>query len=142
MLSPNGIRAICFDLDGTLRHSRPTFAEAFFDVAARLGVPYSRESRQSAARWLLYYWAKSDELVSDREIFAGQDEAFWRNHARLFLEVLGCSPEQAVDLAAAASQHMADEFKPLDWVPPDVPLALQALKSAGFNLKTCQTGRY
>ena len=134
MLSPNGIRAICFDLDGTLRHSRPTFAEAFFDVAARLGVPYSRESRQSAARWLLYYWAKSDELVSDREIFAGQDEAFWRNHAKLFLEVLGCSPEQAVDLAAAASQHMADEFKPLDWVPPDVPLALQALKSAGFNL--------
>lgn len=134
MLSPNGIRAICFDLDGTLRHSRPTFAEAFFDIAARLGVPDSRESRREAARWLQYYWAKSDKLVSDRETFAGQDDAFWSNHARLFLEALGCSSEQAVGLAPAASQRMIDEFKPQDWVPPDVPLTLQALKSAGYNL--------
>ncbi len=134
MLSPNGIRAICFDLDGTLRHSRPTFAEAFFDIAARLGVPYGRESRRKAERWLHYYWAKSDELVSDREIFAGQDDAFWSNHARLLLKALGCSPDQAGALAPVASQHMADEFKPQDWVSPDVPSTLQALKEAGYHL--------
>lgn len=134
MLSPNGIRAICFDLDGTLRYSRPTFAEAFFDIAARLGVPYTYESRRSATRWLFYYWAKSDELVSDRAVFGGQDEAFWSNHARLFLEALGCTPQQAIDLAEEASRRMTNEFKPQDWVPPDVPLALQTLKSAGYNL--------
>lgn len=134
MLSTNGIRAICFDLDGTLRYSRPTFAEAFFDIAARLGVPYTYESRRSAARWLFYYWAKSDELVSDRAVFGGQDEAFWSNHARLFLVALGCTPPQAKDLAPAASQRMTEEFKPQDWVPPDVPPTLQALKTAGFSL--------
>lgn len=134
MLSPNGISAVCFDLDGTLRYSRPTFAEAFFDIAARLGVFSDAETRRSASRWLFYYWAKSDELVSDRESFGGQDEAFWRNHARLFLEELGCTPQQAKGLAPEASQRMTDEFKPQDWVPPDVPLTLQALKSAGFSL--------
>jgi len=92
LLSPNGIRAICFDLDGTLRYSRPTFAEAFFDIATRLGVYFDAETRRRASRWLFYYWAKSDELVSDRELFGGQDEAFWRKHARLFLEKLGCTP--------------------------------------------------
>jgi HAD superfamily hydrolase (TIGR01549 family) len=134
LLSPNGIRAVCFDLDGTLRYSRPTFAEAFFNIAMRLGVSFDLETRRSASRWLLYYWAKSDELVSDREFFGGQNEAFWRNHARLCLEELGCTPGQARDLAPEASQRMTDEFKPQDWVPPDVPLTLQALKSAGFSL--------
>ena len=134
MLSTNGIRAVCFDLDGTLRYSRPTFAEAFFDIATSLGVSYSPGSRRHASRWLHYYWAKSEELVSDRELYAGQDEAFWRNHARLLLEVLDCAPQQAIELAPVASQRMADEFKPEDCVFPDVPQALQELKSAGFSL--------
>jgi HAD superfamily hydrolase (TIGR01549 family) len=134
LLSPNGIRAICFDLDGTLRYSRPTFAEAFFDIAASLGVSYSPEMRRHAARWLHYYWARSKELISDRELYAGQDEAFWRNHARLLLEALGCAPLQAEELAAVASQRMTDEFKPEDCVFPDVPQVLQELKAAGFSM--------
>ena len=134
MLSTNGILAICFDLDGTLRYNRPTFAEAFLDIATSLGVSYSPEIRRSASRWMHYYWAKSKELLSDRELFAGQDEAFWRNHARLLLEILGCTPQQATDLAQVASQRMTDEFNPEDCVFPDVPQVLQELKSAGFSL--------
>lgn len=130
----NGVRAILFDLDGTLRHSRPTFAEAFFDIAARLGTPDSREGRRGAARWLHYYWAKSDELVSDRRAFAGNDEAFWINHARLFLIALGCTSELAADLATKASQRMNAEFRPQDWVAPDVTPALQTLKASGYRL--------
>lgn len=134
MLSTNGIRAICFDLDGTLRYSRPTFAEAFFDIAASLGVSYSSEIRRSASRWLHYYWAKSEELISDRALYAGENEAFWQNHSRLLLEALGCTPQQAADLAPVASQRMTDEFKPEDCVYPDVPQVLRELKSAGFSL--------
>ena len=134
MLSANGIRAILFDLDGTLRYNRPSFPETFFNIASRLGAPDVQEYRWRAARWLHYYWANSNELVSDLAIYPDQTEAFWTNHARLFLGALGCAPEQAAALAPQAYQHMNEEYKPQDCVPADVPETLQALKEAGYTL--------
>jgi len=134
LLVSNSIRAIFFDLDGTLRHSRPHYAETFFGIAARLGVVMSAEDRRRAARWLHYYWARSDELVADRSAFADDLEAFWSNHARRFLIALGCTPEHAERLAPGAYQLMNDEFNPDDWVPPDIPPALETLKNAGYQL--------
>lgn len=132
--SKNGIRAIIFDLDGTLRHNRPHYAEAFFGIASRLGVTMTAGDRWRAARWLHYYWARSDELIADRSAFADDLEAFWANHARRFLIALGCTPEGAGELAPQAYQLMNDEFNPDDWVPPDIPPALESLKNAGYQL--------
>ncbi len=44
------------------------------------------------------------------------------------------SPDQALHLAPEIYRHMTETFKPEDWVPQDVPLALQALRSSGFRL--------
>lgn len=134
ILCADGVRAILFDLDGTLRYNHPTFAEAFYDIAARLGAPVTDESRRRASRWLHYYWAKSDEFVADRNAFGDQSEAFWIHHDLLFLGALGCPPGQASDLALQAYQHMIDEFKPQDCVFPDVTPTLQVLKEAGYSL--------
>jgi HAD superfamily hydrolase (TIGR01662 family) len=134
LLDSAKIRAILFDLDGTLRHSRPHYTETFTGIAARLGLNVTGEDRRRGARWLHYYWAKSDELVADRSRYADEPEAFWMNHARLVLVALGCAPEQASTLAPQAYQLMNDEFKPQDWVPPDIPPALQSLKDAGYQL--------
>jgi len=134
LLSANGIRAILFDMDGTLRHNRPSYPDTFFNIATRLGAPDVRENRWRAARWLHYYWANSNELVSDQAIYTDQVEAFWTNHARLFLSALGCIPEQAAALAPLAYQHMNEEYKPQDWVPADVPETLRVLKEAGYKL--------
>jgi HAD superfamily hydrolase (TIGR01549 family) len=132
--SHNGFRAILFDLDGTLRHNRPSYAEAFFSIAARLGAPSRPEDYQREARWLHYYWARSEELVSDRSLFGENHEAFWTNHARLALLALGCAPEAAESLSPLAYQHMNEEYHPEDWVSPDVPPVLQALRDAGYCL--------
>jgi len=133
-LSTNGFRAILFDLDGTLRHSRPHFAEAFIGIAARLGVTMTTEDRWRAERWLHKYWARSEELVADRVTFDEDLEAFWSNHARRFLMALGCAPESAGELAPQAYQLMNREFNPDDWVAPDVPPALEKLRNAGYQL--------
>jgi FMN phosphatase YigB (HAD superfamily) len=132
--SANGFRAILFDMDGTLRHNRPHFAQAFFDIAASLGAPPTAEAFSNAARWLHYYWAKSEELVADRAVFGEDLVGFWTNHARLMLVTLGCPLEQAVELAPLAYQRMNDDYHPQDWVSPDVPPTLGALRDAGYHL--------
>jgi putative hydrolase of the HAD superfamily len=134
LLDSRVIRAILFDLDGTLRHSRPHYNEAFAAIATRLGLAVTPEDRRRGGRWLHYYWAKSDELVADRSQYADDPEAFWTNHVRWVLIALGCDPQQSARLAPQAYQLMNDEFKPQDWVPPDIPPALQTLKNAGYRL--------
>lgn len=134
VFSSNGIGAILFDLDGTLRHNRPSFNQAFFDFAAQLGVSTPPESRRRALRWLHYYWAQSPECLADLQTFGGLTDAFWINHARLDLLALGCSPEQAEALSPEASRRMKEDYKPEDCVPPDVPETLRVLGGAGFTL--------
>lgn len=133
MLSRNSITTILFDLDGTLRHSRPSFTGTFISLAVQLGAPDSEEQRRRATRWLHYYWAQSSELLADRQVYQ-DEEIFWTNHSRLFLINLGCLPEQAEKLAPELYRHYIKEFQPEDWVPPDVPETLEALKNADYTL--------
>jgi HAD superfamily hydrolase (TIGR01549 family) len=131
--SRNSITTILFDLDGTLRHSRPSFTETFFSLAVQLGAADSEEHCRRATRWLHYYWAQSSELLADRQVYQ-DEEVFWTNHARLFIINLGCLPEQAEKMAPELYRHYINEFQPEDYIPPDVPETLQILKSAGYTL--------
>ena len=134
MISPNGVRAILFDVDGTLRANRPSSLHAFYNFAAQLGVPDSAEKRLGAMRWTHSYWATSPELKMDLETFRGDEEAFWTNYSRLHLGAFGCGEDQALELAPRLHECMKNEYKPEDWVPPDVPATLQLLGKAGFRL--------
>ena len=133
MHSCNSITTILFDLDGTLRHNRPSFVESLISRAVQLGAPDSKEHRRRATRWLHYYWAQSSELLADRQVYQDED-IFWTNHAHLFLINLGCSPALAEDAAPEVYNYYQDEYRPEDWVPPDVPETLEALKNAGYTL--------
>ncbi|HJW90781.1 MAG TPA: HAD family hydrolase [Anaerolineales bacterium] len=134
MFSPNGITTILFDLDGTLRHSRPTMNQAFYKFAVELGLPESAEGCRAALRWLHYYWAQSPELLADLETYQGKEESFWLNHARLHLLAFGCPEDRLEALAPEISRRMYEEYEPEEWISPEVPEMLQALKQAGFTL--------
>jgi putative hydrolase of the HAD superfamily len=128
------IRAVLFDLDGTLRHSQPTFIQAFLHIAGSLQVDLSPENNRQASRWLHYYWAKSHELLADWPTYLEQPQQFWANHARLLLRAMGCDKTESVSLSAEIAGRMQDSFKPEDRVLPDVPSTLRDLKSAGYRL--------
>jgi HAD superfamily hydrolase (TIGR01549 family) len=130
-----------FDFDGTLRHSRPSYTQAFLEIAASLGVPESTEGRLKSQRWLHYYWAQSGEMLADREDFEDKSELFWENHARKKLLAYGISAEQAADLAPTIYQRMAEEFDPQDWVAPDVHETLGYLQESGFRLAVVSNRR-
>ena len=128
------IRAVLFDLDGTLRHSQPTFMQAFLQIAGSLQVDLSPENSRQASRWLHYYWAQSRELLADWPTYLEQPQHFWANHARLLLLAMGCGEAESTSLSTGIAGRMQDSFKPEDQVLPDVPSTLMHLKSAGYRL--------
>ena len=132
MLSPNGIRAIFFDLDGTLRHSVPTGGDVFNDYVKTLGLNVNHEDRLRAVRWEHLYWASSVDLRDDLLAHSGETENFWIEYSRRRLVVLGASPASALEFAPKVSMHMGEVYKPQSIVPEDVRKVLPELKQAGY----------
>jgi HAD superfamily hydrolase (TIGR01662 family) len=134
MITLNGIKAIFFDLDGTLRHSVPSGGEVFTDYVQTLGLQVDEEARLRAMRWEHFYWANSVDLRDDLLAHSGESENFWIEYSRRRLTALGASPEWAIEFAPAISKHMGEFYKPESIVPTDVRKALPELKEAGYLL--------
>ena len=127
------IRAIFYDLDGTLRMNVPNGWRAFADFAKEFGLHSSPEDRLRIARWEHYYFAESPEIQSDRVSFT-DSPSFWANYSRRQLAVLGASPEQASELAPKLHQRMTDAYRPVDIIPDDLVETLGTLKDQGYLL--------
>lgn len=133
-ISPNGIKSILFDLDGTLRHHIPSGGEVFTEYIVRLGIPVSDEARRRAARWEHFYFANSLEIRADTKKYGNDEQAFWVNFATRRLTAMGCSPAQAESLAPQISAYMREAYKPEVWIPPELGAVLPSLKEAAFVL--------
>lgn len=134
MIPPNGIKAIFFDLDGTLRHSVPSGGEVFTDYAISLGLPVNDEARLRALRWEHLYWANSVDLRNDLLAHSAETENFWIEYTFRRSIALGASPQWAREFAPDISRHMGEFYKPESIVPEDVRRTLPQLKEAGYLL--------
>jgi len=134
MIQLNGIKAVFFDLDGTLRHSVPSGGEVFTDYVITLGLPVDDEARLRALRWEHLYWASSTDLRDDLLAHAGETEKFWIEYSRRRLIALGASSQWARENAMKASVHMGEFYRPESIVPDDVRRALPLLKESGYIL--------
>jgi len=128
----NGIKAIFFDLDGTLRHSVPEGGSVFSDYVMSLGLHIDNEDRLRAMRWEHEYWASSVDLREDLIAHSDDTDNFWIEYSRRRLIALGASPDWAKVFAPKASAHMGEEYKPESIVPADVRRTLPELKKAGY----------
>lgn len=135
------IRAVVFDLDGTLRHNQPGSTDFFIDHAVRLGVQATPDRRRLAVRWSHYYWAQSGELLADIKTYESTDAAFWHNYARRQLEALGCSADRSRILADPLFETMQNVYQPEDWVADDVRPTLAWLQEAGLRLAVLSNRR-
>lgn len=134
MISSDSVKAIFFDLDGTLRHSVPSGADVFTDYVIGLGLQVDREARLRSMRWEHLYWASSVDLRDDLLAHSGDTENFWIEYSRRRLVALGASPERAVEFAPRVSKHMGEFYKPESIVPEDARRVLPQLKQAGYIL--------
>ncbi len=128
------IKAIFFDLDGTLRHSVPAGGDVFTDYVRTLGLRITHEDRLRAIRWEHLYWANSVDLRDDLLAHSGETENFWIEYSRRRLVALGVAPALASEYAPKVSAHMGTEYKPESIIPEEVRKALPELKQAGYIL--------
>ncbi len=134
MPSPNKIKAIFYDLDGTLRTNLPLGRDVFVEQAAALGLKFSPETIRRAAIWEHRYFAESPELIHDREEFRDDSRAFWLNYSARQLQVLGVAPELARELATPLNAYMSEHFKPQDIIFEDVQTTLRTLHEGEYFL--------
>lgn len=134
MTSNHSIKAVFFDLDGTLRHSVPEGGQVFDEYLVSLGHSLTEEARQRAMRWEYLYWANSADLRDDLLAHSADSDNFWIEYSRRRLVAIGLSPVSAREFAPQVSAHMGEMYKPESIVPEDVRRLLPALKGAGYIL--------
>lgn len=122
------IKAVFFDLDGTLRHNLPAGGEVFAEYAIQNGLHATEDDRLRAMRWEHYYWANSSDLQADRQEYSDDGQAFWDKYARRQLVALGASYSLAEDLAPKINAYMLQSYRPQSVVPDEVMRLLSALK--------------
>ena len=128
------IKAVLFDLDGTLFHYLPTSGEVFLDYLRSAGFHISEADRVRAEHWVHFYFAHSPEIQDDDRTFGDDQKGFWVNFTRRRLIAFGISPVKAADMAPQVSDHMSEIYKPKIQVPEDAHAILDLLKESGYVL--------
>ena len=128
------LKAIFFDLDGTIRHNEPRGFDVFAEHASSLGLRVRDDDLLRAMRWEHYYWANSRELIHDQSRHGRLTVEFWAAYAQRQLTALGASNKQAAALAPAMNAYMEASYNPGSVVPADLSAVLEALTGAGYKL--------
>lgn len=127
------VRAILFDLDGTLRHSVPSGYDTFLDILTDLGYRLDDEQRREGERWTHFYWSVAPEMIKDIDELGADNPAFWARYAQRQIEALriGNCP---TELAEKVNVLMTARYKPVDTIPDDVRPTLLELRARGIKL--------
>ncbi|MBI5950493.1 MAG: HAD family hydrolase [Chloroflexi bacterium] len=128
------IKAVFFDLDGTLLHYLPTSGEVMLQYLRGNGFCIPEEDRIRAEHWVHFYFAHSPEIQEDDKKFGEDTKGFWGNFTRRRLIALGIPCDQADGLAPQVADYMSETYKPQIQVPEDARLLLELLKESGYVL--------
>lgn len=132
MNSNHSIKAIFFDLDGTLRHNIPSAHEILNAYLTENGISVELDNHLKAMRWEYSYWANSPDLRDDIIAHSMDTDQFWTEYTKRRLLALNLSMDISTELAPKVSRHMGESYKPESIVPEDVQRVLPQLKEAGY----------
>ena len=132
MISSNGIKAIFFDLDGTLHHNVPSADQILNAYLTEHGINIDPKDHLKAMRWEYSYWANSPDLRDDIIAHSMDTDQFWTEYTKRRLLALNLSVEQSTEFAPKVSRHMGESYKPESIIPEDVRRVLPELKQTGY----------
>ncbi len=124
-------QAIIFDLDGTLRESKPHFMDALHAALVEKNLEVDPFKWRLVERWVHEYWAQSPELLEDVKQF-GQEQIWNRFLARLMSRV--GHPHANEEEVRSFGDHIRAIFQPVSELTPGAYEVLRTLKSANFLL--------
>jgi putative hydrolase of the HAD superfamily len=126
------IRAVLFDLDGTLRFNRPGAIEAFFQIAAELDLPFcaDADARRNVERWVHSFWSGKHSGVAQT---SGDPQAFWIDYTRNELAAAGVQND-SLTLVQAFRQAFYERYHPESYIHPDAHTVLREVRERGYTL--------
>jgi putative hydrolase of the HAD superfamily len=124
------IRAILFDLDGTLRFSRPSGLEVFVQFSAELGLTLCAEAQRNVERWTHAYWAgkRSDYAKS-----VPAPETFWLDYTRGMLAAAGVDDASLI-YTPAIVRAFSERYHSEPYIPAEAHTVLRALRENRYTL--------
>ena len=127
------IRAILFDLDGTLRFNRPSGLEAFFAVFCRVGPDVVRRGAQrNVERWTHAYWSGKHSGVVQA---SADPEAFWLDYTRGMLTAAGVEDSRTGLHAGDSAKRLTNVTTPSPTFTRRSPHGLaRAARTSGYTL--------
>ena len=127
------ITTVLFDLDGTLRYSRPNGYEFFVGYLAELGHPITTEQLMDGHRWVHYYWSISPELLADMRELGDDTPEFWHRHTERQLRAVGVDGDLN-GLVDQISQLFMERYQPQHHVPAEVVPTLVRMRALGYTV--------
>ncbi len=121
---------VIFDLDGTLRVSRPRFMDALAAHVADFGYPLPSDRLRELERWVHYYWARSPELQNDRDRYG--ENLLWLRFIHRLLHMAGY--EVSEEETQRIIETFAEAYNPDSVIMPGVRETLEVLQNAGVTL--------
>ena len=124
------IRAVLFDLDGTLKFNRPSGTEAFVQFSAELGLSICADARRKVERWTHSFWSGKHSGFAR---MSNDADAFWLDYTLNLLKAAGVE-EASLDYAQAIRRAFDERYKPESYLHPEAHTVLRALRDDGYTL--------
>ena len=132
MTIPLHITTLLFDLDGTLTHQHPTSLDILFTVLDEHQIPLMATAHRDTLQFIYQYWANSDEVAQDLEMYGELTDDFWIQYLKRKLWAAGLTELQATDLAPILQPELVERHQPEKLVPDDVRPTLKTLRGKGY----------
>jgi HAD superfamily hydrolase (TIGR01549 family) len=134
MTIPLQITTLLFDLDGTLIHHHPSSMDVFFTVLDEHNVPLLASAHRETLQFIFRYWANSQDLKDDLEMYGDFTEDFWRHYLLRKMWAVGMTQEQTSGLVQQVQQRFDELYQPETIIPEDVQPTLKTLRRKGYKM--------
>ena len=124
-------QAIIFDLDGTLRESKPHFMDAMYGILVEKNFQIDPELWQDMERWVHQYWAHSPEVIEDFERY-GEKQVWNRFLARIMARV--GYPHADDEAVAAFGEYVREAYHPVSELTPGTWSLLTKLQMQDYRM--------
>jgi len=134
MTIPLYINTLLFDFDGTLTHQHPSSLDVVFTILDEYDVPLMATAYRDTLQYVLKYWAESDRVGKDIELYGEFTEEFWIQHMKKILSAAGLSEDHATNLAPIIQPLFNERYQPEKMILDDVKPTLKNLRANGYTM--------
>ena len=134
MTIPLEITTLLFDLDGTLIHHHPSSLDVLFTILDQHQIPLQQSAYREALHFIFQYWANSEELAQDIDMYGEFSEEFWLHYLKRKMWAVGLTEKQTLELAEDVQLAFDTLYDPETLISDDVKPTLKALRGLGYKM--------